>query len=114
MKWKIGIAAALGVALVAWVGFYFLGGGFVRHQYFNEAKKAVADRSHDPDSTQFRNLAYYEDIGLVCGEANGKNLFGAYSGYVKFEYGPKIGLWMERPDDAFGRSYARCQAQGKR
>lgn len=42
----------------------------------------VADRFTDPDAVQFRQL-HLKD-GVLCGELNGKNAFGAYTGYVQF------------------------------
>lgn len=56
------------------------------------AKKEVAIDMKDPDSTKFRNVIYTkkdekEDgsmSGVVCGEVNSKNSFGAYSGFSPF------------------------------
>src|SRR3546814_18623827 len=50
------------------------------------ARLAVAAELKDPDSTKFRNLLAYPDKNLVCGEINGKNSFGAYSGFIDFYY----------------------------
>src|SRR3546814_20504448 len=36
--------------------------------------------------SKFRNLLAYPDKNLVCGEINGKNSFGAYSGFIDFYY----------------------------
>lgn len=47
------------------------------------ARTAVADRLKDPDSAKFRNERQLADGG-VCGEVNGKNGFGAYSGFAPF------------------------------
>lgn len=51
----------------------------------HKARKITAAILHDPDSAQFRNLRAIQD-DIVCGEVNGKNLFGAYAGYQKFIY----------------------------
>lgn len=52
----------------------------------DKAKDAVAERLRDPSSAQFRNVNGGERRGLysVCGEVNGKNAYGAYSGYERF------------------------------
>src|SRR3546814_10381931 len=50
------------------------------------ARIAVAAELKDPDSAKFRNLLAYPDKNLVCGEINGKNSFGAYSGFIDFYY----------------------------
>lgn len=55
-----------------------------------KARTAVADRLKDPDSAEFRNERQVADGG-VCGEVNGKNGFGAYSGFAPF-------FAMKRPD----------------
>lgn len=49
------------------------------------AKTDVANRLKDPMSAQFRNVKLTKD-GNVCGEVNGKNSYGAYSGFVSFYY----------------------------
>ncbi|MDH1260380.1 SPOR domain-containing protein [Pseudomonas atacamensis] len=49
----------------------------------DRARTAVADRLKDPDSAKFRNERQVADGG-VCGEVNGKNGFGAYSGFAPF------------------------------
>ncbi len=45
-----------------------------------DAHKAVAYQLMDPASAQFRNDRELAD-GSVCGEVNGKNSYGAYSGF---------------------------------
>lgn len=56
----------------------------------DRARAAVADRLKDPDSAKFRNERKVADGGF-CGEVNGKNGFGAYSGFAPF-------FAMKRPD----------------
>ncbi|WP_304273996.1 hypothetical protein [Caulobacter segnis] len=46
------------------------------------AKAHAADLLRDPSSAQFRNVRVTGSH--VCGEINGKNGFGAYSGFVRF------------------------------
>ncbi|CAI8795731.1 hypothetical protein EMIT0P12_20086 [Pseudomonas sp. IT-P12] len=49
----------------------------------DRARIAVSERLKDPDSAKFRNERQVADGG-VCGEVNGKNGFGAYSGFAPF------------------------------
>lgn len=50
----------------------------------DQAKKEVAALLRDPESAQFRDLR--KAGGLVCGEVNGRNAFGAYAGYQRFVF----------------------------
>lgn len=49
----------------------------------------VRDESHDPASVQFRNIrlisGWTPKLSVICGEANAKNLLGAYTGFKAFE-----------------------------
>lgn len=64
------------------------GGCFLSEKYrFIEAgKEAVAARLIDPKSAEFRSLkVYLEDFrGVLCGEVNGKNRYGGYTGFSYF------------------------------
>ncbi len=51
---------------------------------FADAKKAAASLLKDPGSAQFREVQ--QGGRLVCGEINGKNTYGAYSGFTRFVY----------------------------
>ena len=80
------ILAGLGVVAVACVAIVFadrLGGD---GPTINGAQKAAAAQLRDPSSAQFRNVRVNQIF--VCGEINGKNGFGAYTGFVRF-YGTK-------------------------
>lgn len=59
------------------------------------AKIAVAAELKDPDSAKFRRLASYPDRGLVCGQVNGKNSYGAYSGFTDFYYNNGIVIFAD-------------------
>ena len=50
------------------------------------AMDLVRQRMRDPDAAKFRNVHYYSGgrAHIVCGEVNGKNAFGAYTGYEPF------------------------------
>jgi hypothetical protein len=47
-----------------------------------KARDTVARTLIDPDSARFRNIESRDEA--VCGEVNGKNRMGAYTGYVRF------------------------------
>lgn len=51
-----------------------------------KAMTATAGMLKDPESARFRNLrvAGYADGSVVCGEVNGKNSYGGYTGYQPF------------------------------
>lgn len=76
-----------------------------------EAKRAVAEKLKDPSSAQFQNVR--ESGEYVCGEVNGKNSFGAYSGFRRFVAGP-LGVTLEPEEPGETRDYfgviwtARC------
>ena len=55
-----------------------------------KVKTAVAEKLRDPDSAEFRDIKVGETI--ACGEVNGKNGFGAYSGFSKFVYADGVVL----------------------
>ncbi len=45
-------------------------------------KTFVASQFRDPQSTQFEKITYKD--GVMCGEVNSKNEYGAYVGYKRF------------------------------
>lgn len=49
----------------------------------DKGRAAAASRLKDPGSAQFRG-DYINLIGSVCGEINGKNGFGAYTGFQRY------------------------------
>lgn len=63
----------------------------------DEAKSAVAEMLHDPQSAQFSHVSVPHP-GVVCGFVNGKNLFGAYTGLQSFVYIGTIAS-KRRPED---------------
>ncbi|SXB50456.1 Uncharacterised protein [Klebsiella pneumoniae] len=56
------------------------------------AKREIAADTRDPDSSKFRYVRFIKKqdtqdgaiAGYVCGQINGKNAFGAYSGFTPF------------------------------
>jgi len=55
-----------------------------------QARESVERALKDPSSAQFRNERVTKD-GIVCGEVNGKNSFGAYSGFARFYSSKRAG-----------------------
>jgi len=61
-----------------------------------ETQQAVRAKMRDPESVRFRNVVFHRGVGgvpMVCGEVNGRNGFGAYSGFQPFiasgaDFGP--------------------------
>jgi len=58
-----------------------------------EARTAVAATLKDPGAAQFQNLRTRDGTDkqgqpfkVVCGEVNGKNSYGAYTGFVPWAY----------------------------
>ncbi|WP_338762076.1 hypothetical protein [Massilia sp. METH4] len=56
---------------------------YPRHEISTEARARVRANSKDPDSLQFRN-EFTARAGMHCGEVNGKNSFGGYTGFKRF------------------------------
>jgi hypothetical protein len=90
-------------------GLVFGGGGFAIYEFFkltqfsprapaaaspqvrdglwaDEMQRLVASRTKDPSSAQFRGVATFHSGGypVVCGEVNGKNSLGGYTGFQHF------------------------------
>lgn len=75
--------------LAIFVGAFMLLGLTACDSLEADAKTAVASRLKDPGSAQFRNLRVVEQVAgqdAVCGEVNGKNSYGGYSGFEEFVY----------------------------
>ena len=49
----------------------------------NAAQEVVSSALKDPESAQFRNVVVLAS-GTVCGEVNGKNSMGGYTGFTGF------------------------------
>jgi len=72
-----------------------------------EAEKAVRRTMLDPDAAQFRDVSRCtSDSEVWRGDVNGKNSFGAYTGFKPFFYS---GYSVAYPgDSAFSGMMARC------
>ncbi len=69
---------------------------------FARAKKAAAYDLKDPGSAQFRNIRISALPTIVCGEINGKNSYGAFTGFNLFTYDDKKGkAEIIYPDNKF-------------
>lgn len=61
----------------------------------------------DPDATQFREIELFsrtnpetgEVSRIVCGQFNGKNAYGAYTGFKRFFYGEATDLIVREQGD---------------
>lgn len=76
------VVALLGIAITIYFGY-----APDRTAQLEKLKaiELVKEKLSDPDSGKFRKLyAPLTNAKFVCGEVNGKNQFGAYSGFRKF------------------------------
>ena len=55
----------------------------INHQLIEKAEEQATHDMLDPGSVQFRNVSIRGEN--VCGELNGKNSYGAYTGFHPFE-----------------------------
>lgn len=62
---------------------------FGQDKTITEIKKFISDSLKDPSSAQFKNFRLVDFAGgkLACGELNGKNSYGAYTGFTPFVAG---------------------------
>lgn len=67
----------------------------------------VRAQLRNPESAQFRNVKITSD-GVVCGEVNGNNAFGALAGFDYFVRTQSGGLYMLHPDSQYGRATYRA------
>lgn len=85
MAWKLG-GLILAVAGLVGCDLTFVG-DYVK---VRDAKKEVAGAMLDPDSADFREVELIavpgSSYGVVCGEVNGNNAFGAKAGFQRFIY----------------------------
>lgn len=73
----------------------------------NEIEDAVRATMMDPDSAQFRNVERCSgDTSVWTGDVNGKNGFGAYTGFKPFFYAP--GRVEFAGNNAFTDLMSRC------
>lgn len=65
----------------------------------SQGKAAAAELLIDPSSAMFRKVRVVRDHGVVvvCGEINGKNRFGGYTGFQRFWAKGKNGMIQPDP-----------------
>ncbi|ARS26919.1 hypothetical protein KC8_06405 [Sphingomonas sp. KC8] len=68
------------------------------HSAQKAAEHVVSQDLPDPGSARFRNF-HINNEGVVCGEVNGKDRKGAYSGFRKFVYYSHTGNHHLEPED---------------
>lgn len=56
---------------------------YPRAEISSAARNVIRQGSKDPDSLKFRN-EFVARPGIHCGEVNGKNSFGGYTGFKRF------------------------------
>lgn len=102
----LGIAYALGVAAALFVSSQSLAPTHysvttpLADSVITTPLADVRARLRDPDSAQFRNVKVTRD-GVVCGEVNGKNAFGALAGFTPFVFTSQ-GLFILSPSSDLG------------
>lgn len=75
----------------------------------SEVQERVAYKLKDPASAEFREVDYYPEVKLACGEVNGKNSYGAKSGFSGFIY--DNGMVDFENDSGYAYAIAKCTAQ---
>ena len=79
------IGATLTLATIALAVIAAVASGHARESFLSNeaiAHKRVAPSLFDPSSAQFRHLSTRD--GVLCGEVNAKNRYGAYVGFRPF------------------------------
>ena len=76
----------------------------------HEAREDISNLMRDPKSAEFRNLQVIDRGAVkdVCGEVNGKNAYGAYTGFRRFLWhGNGFSPLLENEDREAGQIKAR-------
>lgn len=108
-KKRLGAMVVLGIGIVGIalaVAFGSAGRGGGDDEIIEAVKDIVREGAFDPDAMKFRNMAVIHlkySRTSVCGEMNGKNRMGGYTGFRPFVYnGPQADtLTMLKPDDTW-------------
>jgi hypothetical protein len=75
-----------------------------------ELKEFVSSQFKDPQSTQFQKLVHGK--GVLCGEINAKNGFGAYVGFKKFVVVKRESLTVSAIEDELSFNALRSNCNG--
>ena len=92
MKTKTGMALAAGVLIVA--GSVFAIRQYIDWTHVAQRRAHAVQQLRDPDSVQFR-AERLTSAGWLCGEMNGKNAYGAYTGFKRFMAMGEYDAWIE-------------------
>jgi hypothetical protein len=75
-----------------------------------EARRMLKNSSKDADSLQFRgefNSVYGSGSEVVCGEVNGKNSFGGYSGFKQFIVQGRTSMVNNQDEKSFDSAWSK-------
>lgn len=97
---------AIGAAALLALGTYISANDDPWGSKQQQVEEAVAAQLKDPGSAQFRN--WRTGSNVTCGEVNGRNSFGAYSGFTEFVY--KDGQVYLKPDSAMATTFLEGKA----
>lgn len=79
---QVALLAVVAALLASWLTWSVWGKGASE---VGRAQKLAAAELIDPSSAQFRNVRVSKYLDrTVCGEINGKNRIGAYTGFTEF------------------------------
>ena len=87
----------------------FFAGSGCSSQFETDVQKAVAYGMKDPESAQFREVDYYPDAKLACGEVNGNNSYGGKTGFGGFAY--DNGYVVFESDNGYAAGLEKCTDQ---
>ena len=109
-------AGAVASALVGGAAATAFQLGYIPHTdkaYFKAATEVVSSSMLDPESAQFRKLTRHvvvdgpkKGASAICGEFNGKNANGAYSGYSRFIFIEPINKSFSEPIELYSQEEA--------
>lgn len=94
---KIALITAAAAVLIAAgsITWWWIHGGEYEVGAYGQATSSVKAILYDGTSARFRDL-YTSSAGVICGQVNAKNRFGAFVGYQFFEYDNRHGLQSVR------------------
>lgn len=95
---RAGLIAAVLITIGVVVGSLLLGWASVKQSgvaavqeaadknFEDQVKAEVASTMRNPNSAQFKNVFVWLPTAAACGEVNGTNAFGGYTGFKSFAY----------------------------
>lgn len=106
----------MAVLLVALLVMSGIGYAFYqkKHGRINWAQEQVAAKLFDGESARFRNVREVSMLA-VCGEVNGKNRLGAYTGFTRFRVfgkpGEVVNVDIEDVNSVFAKINSRFMTE---